>query len=224
MNKKKIYVFIFARSGSKGIKNKNLKKIKDKSLLELSINTAKKINPDKIFISSDSKKIEAIAKKNKVDFINRPKKLCSDKSPEILSWKHAINCVGINFDIFISLPTTAPLRSISDIKKCIQKKINKKNDIVVCITKSKKSPYFNMVTKKNNSLKKIINSDISRRQDCPISYDLTTISYVTTPNYILKSNNIFAGLVHGVEVPYERSIDIDDKYDLEYARFLMSKL
>ena len=66
MNKKKIYVFIFARSGSKGIKNKNLKKIKDKSLLELSINTAKKINPDKIFISSDSKKIEAIAKKIKL--------------------------------------------------------------------------------------------------------------------------------------------------------------
>lgn len=221
---KKIFVFVFARSGSKGIINKNLKKINGKSLVEISIETAKKINADKIFISSDSNQIEKIAKKNDVNFIKRPKKLCTNSSPEILSWKHAINHIDEKFDIFISLPATAPLRSVSDVKKCIKKKINYKNDLVVCVTKSKKSPYFNMVKKNNNLLKKIINSNITRRQDCPISYDLTTIAYVTTPKYVLEKKNILDGIVHGVEVPFERSIDIDDKFDLDLAKYLMSKI
>ena len=53
----KIFCFIFARGGSKRIPKKNLKKINNKSLLEITINLAKKVNKiDKIFVSSDSKK------------------------------------------------------------------------------------------------------------------------------------------------------------------------
>ena len=52
----KIFCFIFARGGSKRIPKKNLKKINNKSLLEITINLAKKVNKiDKIFVSSDSK-------------------------------------------------------------------------------------------------------------------------------------------------------------------------
>ena len=54
----KNFAFIFVRGGSKRIKNKNLKKIKGKTLLEITINQAKKINKiNKIFVSTDSKKI-----------------------------------------------------------------------------------------------------------------------------------------------------------------------
>ena len=53
-----------ARSGSKGIKNKNLKKIKNKSLIELSYDIALK---SKIFtnivVSTDSKKVSKLFKK-----------------------------------------------------------------------------------------------------------------------------------------------------------------
>ena len=70
--KKKIFFFIFVRAGSKGIPNKNLRKIDGKSLLEITIDTAKKLKPNKIFISSDSKKIESLSKKFGVNFIKRP--------------------------------------------------------------------------------------------------------------------------------------------------------
>lgn len=220
--KKKIFIFIFVRAGSKGIQNKNLKKIEGKSLLEIAIITAKKLKPNKIFISSDSKKIESLSKKFGVNFIKRPHYLCTDKSPELLSWKHAIKSVNENFDIFVSLPVTSPLRKSIDVKKCIIKKIRYKNDLVVCVTKSKKNPYFNMFIKKNNSFRRIIKSNFHRRQDVPESFDLTTITYVSEPSYIIKSTNIFNGVVHGIEVPYRRSVDIDDMYDLKLAKYLMT--
>lgn len=220
--KKKIIIFIFARSGSKGIKDKNIQKIKNKTLLELAINTAKKLKPHKIFVSSDSNRIKLISEQNHVNFIQRPKKLCTDKSPEILSWKHAIKYVQKieKIDIFVSLPVTSPLRKLEDIKKCINVKKSKMNDLVVCVTKSKKSPFFNMFLKKNNHLEKFQRKNFYRRQDTPNSYDLTTIAYVSTPSYIQKTNDIFNGKVYGVEVPHDRALDIDDKFDLKLARYL----
>ena len=64
--KKKIIILIPARGGSKGIKLKNLRKINKISLLERTINFAKKLNiADKIIVSTDHKKIKKISlKKN----------------------------------------------------------------------------------------------------------------------------------------------------------------
>ena len=71
---KKIGIIIYARSNSKRLPNKVLKEINNKSLLEITINLAKKVNKiDKIFVSSDSKKILKIAKNNNIQIIKRPK-------------------------------------------------------------------------------------------------------------------------------------------------------
>ena len=60
-----IYALITARKNSKGIKNKNLLKINNKSLFQISINNAKKTKIfDKIFCSTDSKYMIKIAKKS----------------------------------------------------------------------------------------------------------------------------------------------------------------
>ena len=80
--KKKILVVIPARSGSKGIKNKNLKKIGGLSLVEHSIKHAKKSKYiDLIAVSTDCKRIQKIAISKKV-WCNtlRPKKISGDKS------------------------------------------------------------------------------------------------------------------------------------------------
>ena len=89
----KFLCLICARGGSKGIKNKNLLKIGKKTLLQHSIDFAKKTNMfSKIVVSTDSKKIAHHAKINgaEVPFL-RPKKLSRDNSAEIGAWKHAIN-------------------------------------------------------------------------------------------------------------------------------------
>ena len=68
MKKKKFLGIICVRGGSKGIKNKNLLKINGKTLLEIAISQAKKSNLlDRLIISTDSKKMIAIAKKLNVE-------------------------------------------------------------------------------------------------------------------------------------------------------------
>ena len=72
----KILIFIPARGGSEGIKNKNLVKINKKPLIKFTIDLAKKIKKYDIFVSSDSKKIINYCKSLgvKINYV-RPKKL-----------------------------------------------------------------------------------------------------------------------------------------------------
>ena len=71
----KIYAFIFARGGSKGLPRKNILPLKGLPLIAHSINTAKKIKEiDKIFVSTDDTEIANISKIYGAYIINRPKK------------------------------------------------------------------------------------------------------------------------------------------------------
>jgi CMP-N-acetylneuraminic acid synthetase len=229
MKKKKIlYCFIFARGGSKGIKNKNLVKLNGKPLLFYSINLAKKIKSiKKIFVSTDNKAIAEYAKKNKVEVIKRPKKLSQDNSYEIEAWKHAIKFLKkkkIFFDIFLSLPTTSPLRKKNDVITSLKMLNKKKTDIVLTGTKSKRNPWFNMAMKKKNGFYKIINNNkktIYNRQKAPNVIDLTTVAYVADVSYILKAKSYFDGNVKVNLIPSVRAVDIDDKNDLYYANYLL---
>ena len=215
--------FIFARGGSKGIRNKNLMKINRYTLVEHSILFAKKLKIfENIFISSDSNQILEIGHKRNIKTIKRPKRLSLDNSPEWLAWQHAINYAKKkygNFDLFVSLPPTAPLRSKTDILNSIKK--IKSCDAVITYKKSHSNPWFNMVSYKRDNLK-LVNSGkkIFRRQDAPVVFDMTTVAFVLKPDFILNNNSIWDGKVKGTEVPVERAIDIDDQIDLDMARFL----
>lgn len=226
----KIYAMIFARGGSKGINNKNIKKINGKPLIFYSINVAKKIKKiKKIFVSTDSKQIAETSKKyGAIIPFKRPKKLSKDKSDEWLAWKHLCNFLKKTNDlpdILISLPTTSPLRKGIDIENALKKFIkNKKSDILITARESTRNPYFNMIKLKSNGFAEIvINKNIKNRQKAPEVLDVTTLAYVTTPNYILKNKSIFDGNVDVLKVPKERSLDIDDKFDLKIAKFLIPK-
>ncbi len=226
MKLKNIKIFIFARGNSQGIKNKNITKLKNKPLIFYSIKIAKQIvSPDSIYISTDSKIIKKIALKNKVNVINRPQKLASGKSPEILSWRHAINYLkkkNIYFKTFVSLPTTSPLRNKSDVLRSI-KKLKKNTDIVLTATEANRNPSFNMVKKLKNGYYDVILSGkrIFNRQEAPKVFDLNTVAFVTKPNFILNCKSIFDGNVDINLVDKKRSIDIDNHYDLKIAKMLL---
>ena len=221
---------IFARGNSKGIKNKNLLKFKNISLVEHAVRQAKKIKILKqVYISSDSKKIIKAAKKQKaiVPFI-RPRKISNDKSPEILAWRHFVEYLiskNISVDYIVSIPTTSPLRKLSDIQNCINLAKKKKYDFIYTITKSSKNPYFNSIgkIKKKFSLLKWKNKNFFRRQDAPKFYDITTVCYVFKPKFVLKNLDMFSGKVGFVEIPKNRAIDVDDKFDYKLVRLLTKK-
>ena len=230
MNTKRNIAFIFARGGSKGVKDKNIYPLNNKPLIAYTIEVAVSSGLfDDIVISTDSKKVGLIAESYGVNFTHlRPESLATDDSPEIMSWKYEIERYQkkYDFDNFYCLPCTSPLRTVKDIKDMSDFYAKNKYDLVLGITKSAKSPEFNMVEKNSdNSLKKILESkkSITRRQDSNIYYDITTVCYISTPEYIINAESIFDGNIGGFEIPKERSLDIDSQYDMDIANYLIEK-
>ncbi|MBQ0372981.1 MULTISPECIES: cytidylyltransferase domain-containing protein [Providencia] len=226
----KNFAFIFARGGSKGLPGKNIKLLAGKPLLQYSIDVAF-VAPsiEKVFVSTDDVEIAKIAVASGAILIERPFELASDTSPEWLSWRHAVNWVFEHygaFDGFISLPATSPLRCVEDIEAAIEQRKKKQADVCISITPASRSPYFNMVKIEENGLVGLVNisqSEVTRRQDAPEVFDITTVVYATTPEFILNNYGLFSGLVTSIEVPKERAVDIDDIYDFKLAEVILQE-
>jgi len=223
--------FIFARGGSKGLPGKNIKLINGKPLIVWSIEQALSVHRiRRLIVSTDDYEIAEVAKAAgaEVPFI-RPKELAQDESPEWHAWRHALNWLqndeGYLPEAMVSIPATAPLRLPKDIDACINVFEEGNADAVLTVTDAHRNPWFNMVTKGLNGevslVNKPINGIISRRQDTPQIFDMTTVAYVVRPLFVLKEASIFAGRVKSVYVPPDRAIDIDNLLDFQIAEFLM---
>ena len=222
----KTYAFIFARGGSKGVPGKNIRDLAGKPLLVHALEVSSQLeNIEKVFVSTDSREIATVAKNFGATVIHRPKRLAQDDSPEWLAWQHAVVWAKSefgDFERFVSLPATAPLRIAEDITRCFDA-LDVNTDVVVTMTPAQRSPWFNMVkVGENGELERLVGDyKICRRQDAPVGYDLTTVAYVLRPDFILERDRIWDGRVRGVLVPPERAIDIDNELDFIIADFLM---
>ena len=223
------YVFIFARGGSKGLPGKNIKPLLGKPLIQYSIEVALQISGiTKVFVSTDDVDIATVAQSNGAIVIERPVELAQDDSPEWQAWQHAISWVKERhgeFEEFISLPTTSPLRSVKDVESAILRRSNIGADICIAVTPASRSPYFNMVKESSNNLIELVNKPanlISRRQDAPEVFDITTVVYVANVEFIMKNNSLFDGTVTSIEIPKHRAVDIDDMYDFNFAESILN--
>lgn len=219
--------FVFARGGSKGLPRKNIKNLNGKPLLVHSIDLAKEIKEiSGIFVSTEDEDIAFIAKDAGAEVIKRPDHLARDDTPELLAWKHGLETIKknkIECTKFVSIPTTAPLRKADDVQACLDL-FDESADVVITVSESHRNPFFNMVSMDHENYVKILNKNDDRyyrRQDVPTTYDVTTVAYVSSPEFIMSTNNLFEGRVKAVKIPKERSIDIDDEMDFRIAEMML---
>ena len=150
--KQKFIALICARSGSKSLKNKNIKNFDGKPLIAWTILLAKKVKEiSRIIVSVDFKKIANISRKYAAEtpFL-RLKKLSLDYSPEWKAWQHAVNFLkkqNEKLTGIIILHATSPLRSLKDVKECI-KLFKKYKNTTICVAKAYRNPFYNMIKKK----------------------------------------------------------------------------
>jgi CMP-N-acetylneuraminic acid synthetase len=222
---KKVFAFVFARGGSKGLPRKNVLSLGGIPLVAHSIEVAKQLeNVDRIFVSTDDDEIKSIARKFGAEVIDRPEELARDNAPEIEAWRHAVTYLkdkGEDFDVFLSLPATSPLRDQSDVRACLEA-LDDETDVVITVTPASRSPYFNMVLRENDGRCRIMtpSSGYVRRQDVPHAFDITTVAYAVKTEFILHHSNLFDGEVKSIVVPKERAVDIDDYWDYKFAEVL----
>jgi CMP-N-acetylneuraminic acid synthetase len=228
-----IWVAVFARGGSKGLPGKNLKVLGGLPLVAHSIRVGLEIpGVSGVLCSTDSEEIRTVAEQHgaTVPFL-RPAELAEDDSPEWLSWKHLAQHLmetgASPENLLVSLPATAPLRTVADVESAIAMYRTSGADVVVSYTPAARSPWFNMVTEGTDGfLRTVIETDgdgVSRRQDAPKVFDLATVVYVTTLGFVLGADSLFEGKVAGVEVPAERAIDIDTQLDFDIAEYLFAR-
>ena len=222
------FAFIFARGGSKGLPGKNIKPLAGKPLLQYSIDTALASDLiEQVFVSTDDQAIAQVAIEGGATLIERPAELATDQSSEWLSWRHAVEWATEHygsFDGFVSLPATSPLRSQDDVEAAILKRQAETADICIAVTPASRSPYFNMVKYNEAGFVELVNQpegEVSRRQDAPKVFDITTVVYATTPQFVLNNYGLFSGKVAIIEVPKARAVDIDDIYDFRLAEAII---
>ncbi|MBS1189838.1 MAG: acylneuraminate cytidylyltransferase [Rhodocyclaceae bacterium] len=224
--------FIFARGGSKGLPGKNIRPLAGKPLIAWAIDHARAVSRiRRVIVSTDAPDIAEVARAfgAEVPFL-RPGELARDDSPEWFAWRHALNFLqqdeGKLPGAMVSVPVTAPLRLPEDIDNCLDRFAEGGADMVVTVTEAHRNPYFNMVKANPDGTVGLVippAAGVTRRQDAPAVFDLTTVAYIADPGFVLTRDGTFAGRVKAVQVPVERSIDIDTLLDFEIAELLMNK-
>lgn len=222
--------FIFARGGSKGVPQKNIYPVAGRPLIAHSIRSALASNSvGRVVVSTDNPEIAKAAKKSGAEVLDRPEELATDSAPEVLAWRHALDCFpelfsGSDPAPFISLPATSPLRAPEDIDAAVARFKSGEFDVIFGITPSHRNPYLNMVVQDQQGMIKLAlgGSAGVRRQDVPEMFDITTCVYVARPGHIRNCVKLIDGRAGYVLIPVERSLDIDTYFDLHVAELLLS--
>ena len=230
--RKKILCVILARGGSKGIPLKNITNVCGHPLLSYSIQAAKDCKIiDEIVVSTDSEKIAKVARNYgaKTPFL-RNKKLAKDTTTSVDALYDAVlrseNFFKTKFDFVIELPCVSPLRDSEDINKVLKILIKKKTDSVISYTSTGEKHPIRLKRIKNNKVtnfcKEYKEPDKgSRRQDFETSYIRNGAIYAMTRNCIINLKSRNGKKSFPFIMPTSKSLNIDEKYDLEIARMLI---
>lgn len=224
---KKILCIIPARSGSKGLKQKNILKIKNKELIYYPIKAGLKSKyVDYVLFSSDSRKFIKIAEKYKAKcpFI-RPKKLSRDTSTSYEVIKHAIEFLKENlnkeFEYVICLEPTSPLTTNKDVDNSIKLIIDKRSKSLVSVMKSEKFsiPYHFKMNKSLNIFPATITKNFDkRRQLIKNTYILDGSLYIAKIKDYFNFKGFFTSKTIGMTMPKIKNFEIDDIFDFRIIK------
>lgn len=224
---KKVPCIILARKNSKSVKNKNIIRLKNLTLIEHTIKYLQKSKfVDDIVVSTDDKKIANISKKYNCFIIYpRPRRYSSDKATTEIALKHALkiyeNKKGAT-DIVTYVQVTEVFKPPYLLDKCIKKLIKNKN-LDSCFVAYEQHKNFWIKKKRYLSRISPINERYKPRQiKKPIFREDTGHGLATRSKIIRKGERIG----HKVNcVSYKNplySFDLNSKDDLKLIKKLIN--
>tara|TARA_Y100001970_G_C14214601_1_gene848887 strand:+ start:952 stop:1686 length:735 start_codon:yes stop_codon:yes gene_type:complete len=215
--------FIPARSGSKGIKNKNIKNLNGKPLLAWSIEACKKSKYIKdIVVSTDSQKYAKIAiKYGATKVIIRPKNISGDKSTDYQALTHAIkNLKGLNFKFIAHIRPTTPIRKSKDIDKAILLFSKKNYTSLRSVHEMPESAYKTFEISKKKLLKPICNTKNDMdffnkpRQSFRKTYAANGLIDIYLKDHLIKKKNLLGKKVFPFVTNFVHEIDTIEQFKI----------
>ena len=216
-----------ARSGSKGVKNKNIFPLNKKPLISYTFNAVKKSMIKNNFILTDNKKIKRIAKNFGINNdYERPKKLSQSNTSLIDTLFHFYKWTrkkSIYFDYMVVLQPTSPLRKHEDINRACNLIKQNKHKSLFSISESLEHPY-EVIDVKKGKWKHVLNKskNFYRRQDFDInSYFINGSIYIIHKNLIKRKKTYDARNHKLMITPKSRSLEINDLEDIKIIKPLI---
>lgn len=218
-----------ARSGSKGLPDKNIKELNGKPLMAYSIEAALQSGMfDEVMVSTDSEKYAEIAKEYgaNVPFL-RSEELSGDKAGSWDVVKEVLNRykeMGKEFDTICLLQPTSPLRDADDIKAAYELYVEKASVAVISVCEMEHSPLWSNTLPNNKSLEGFIRQEAQKpRQEIETYYRLNGAIYIVKTDEIYKDYDFYRNGSFAYIMPTWKSVDIDSAFDFEVAGFMIKK-
>ena len=218
-----------ARSGSKRLKNKNLKLLGKKPLICWTIDNAlRSASVDRVIVTTNCPDIKKVAQAAgaELPFI-RPQSLAQDDSTTTDVIMHAAENLALEDDDLVSiLQPTSPFRTAHHIDEAFALLHSKDAEGIVSITTPKHHPLWSNTLPEDGCMQDFIKpSFLNRRsQDLPQYFSLNGAIFLYKVGAFYREKGIFySSKVFGYEMSLDHSIDIDDKYDFITAQTLLSE-
>ena len=223
-----------ARSGSKGLKDKNIKLLNGKPLMWYSVNAAVDSGCfDEIMVSTDSEKYADIARECGADvpFLRSDRNSTDDATSAdmIKEVIYKYKEMGQEYDTLTLLQPTSPLRTAGDIKNAYMLYREKNALSVVSVCETEHSPLWCNVLPHDRRLDGFIRPEVLNnggRQKLETMYRINGAIYITAIDYddynfdkCLYNRDSYAYIMDQV-----RSIDIDTELDFIIAESIVKNM
>lgn len=215
-----------ARSGSKGLIDKNVRRFNGKPLLACTVEAALKSGKFAcVHVSTDSEIYAKIAKEYGADipFLRAPE-LSSDNSDSWDAVRYVINEYSKRGRVFKSvalLQPTSPLRDTNDILNAYKIFEEKSADSVISVCETEHSPMICNTLSDDNRMENFIDEEkCGNRQELPTYYRINGAIYIQRVNLLMKREKLYNVNSFAYIMDKRKSIDIDDEYDFMLAEVL----
>lgn len=226
-----VIAVIPARGGSSRIPKKNIRKLGDKPLIAHTIDDALESElVDEVIVSTDDEEIATVAEEygGDVPFL-RPEELATDTAPTTPVILHALDWIEENncetYDIIVLLQVTSPFRKPKDIDEALSKLRSTKATSVISTAEYSVPPQWAVSEDPQGNLQPHYNDSplwsesASRSQDFTLAHPNGAI-FSTYISEFRKNETFYTDQTVGYKMPQERSIDIDEPFDLKIAKSL----
>ncbi len=219
-----------ARSGSKGMKDKNISELNGKPLLAYAIEAAAVSGRfDRIHVSTDSETYAQIGRSYGADVpFLRTEELASDSASTWDAVKFVLREYerrGEAFDTVTVLQPTSPLRTAEDIRGAFRLFEEKQANMISSVCEMEHSPLWSNTLPEDLSMRDFEDEKLAflPRQSLPTYYRENGAIYILKKNHLLSAENIYKDGCYAFIMEQGHSVDIDSEIDFKIAECLMGR-
>ena len=215
-----------ARSGSKGLKDKNIIDVCGKPLIAYSIDAAIKSNLfDRVIVSTDSEKYGEIAKQYGAEVMYRGDALSNDKATTFMVIEDLLKRLNQKIDYFVLLQPTSPMRTEKHVTESCQKFEDnmEKFDFLVSVKEAEHGAVLVKPIEDDDSLKHFDTDFSNYRRQSFKEYSPNGAIFIAKPDAYLVRKHFFGEKSIAYKMSDFDSVDIDNSLDYELACICMNK-